>query len=90
MTPKVLTVEELKALPRLSIIWVEYYDGEEMKVSKEILAAIKCYDGTFVDEDACVYNDFESDMKPDVIDGSRWRFWDTKPTTEQRNAVKWE
>ena len=90
MTPKVLTVEELKALPRLAIIWVEYYDGEEMKVSQEILAAIKCYDGTFVDEDACIYNDLEKDMQPDQFDGSRWRFWDMLPTPEQSREVPWE
>ena len=90
MTPKVLTIEELKALPRLAIVWVEYYDGEEKRTSPDLFAAIKCYDGTLVDEDACVYNDFESDMKPDVIDGSCWRFWDTLPTPEQSRTVPWE
>ena len=90
MTPKLLTLEELKALPRLSIIWVEYYDGEEKKASPEILAAMKCYDGTFVDEDACVYSDIETDMKPGLPDGSYWRFWDGKPTPEQSKAVPWE
>ena len=28
MRPRVLTAEELKALPRLAIVFVEYYDGE--------------------------------------------------------------
>lgn len=90
MTPKVLTLEELNTLPRLSIIWVEYYDGGEKKASSEILAAMKCYDGTFVDEDACIYNDLEKDIAPDPIDGSRWRFWDMLPTPEQSEAVLWE
>ena len=90
MTPKVLTLEELNALPRLSIIWVEHYDGEEKKASSEILAAMKCYDGTFVDEDACIYNDLEKDIEPDPLDGSRWRFWDTLPTPDQSKAVPWE
>ena len=90
MSPKVLTLDELNALPRLSIIWVEYYDGGEKKASSEIRAAMKCYDGSFVDEEACIYNDLEKDIATDPFDGSRWRFWDTLPTPDQSRAVPWE
>lgn len=87
--PKVLTLEELEALPRLSIVWIEYWDGELQGPGKTLLAGMKCYDGTVVDEDASSYSDFQRDMTPDY-DGSRWRFWLGKPTEEQRKAVKWD
>ena len=87
--PRVLTIDELKALPRLAIVWTEYWNGEEKKADPKLFAAMKCYDGTLVDEDASVYNDFEKDMTPDRFDGSCWRFWLGKPTEEQRKAVPW-
>ena len=87
--PKVLTAEEIRALPRLTIVWIEYWSGEEKKADPDMFASMKCYDGTLVDEDASVYNDFEKDMTPDRFDGSCWRFWLGKPTEEQRKAVLW-
>lgn len=86
--PRVLTAEELRQLPAQTIVWVDYWDGEEKKLGT-MMAGMKCYDGTLVDEDACVYNDFESDMTPDRFDGSCWRFWSAKPTEEQRRTVAW-
>ena len=88
--PKVLTAEELRQLPAQTIVWTEYWNGEDGKASDELLAAMKCYDGTFVDEDASVYSDFDKDMTPDRFDGSYWRFWSGKPTEEQRKAVPWK
>ena len=88
--PKVLTMDEIKALPHLSIVWTEYWNGEEKKADPKLFAAMKCYDGTFVDEDASVYSDFDKDMTPDRFDGSYWRFWLGKPTDDQRKAVPWE
>lgn len=87
--PRVLTAEEIRALPRLTIVWIEYWSGEEKKADPDMFASMKCYDGTLVDEDASVYNDFEKDMTPDRFDGSCWRFWLGKPTEEQRKAVPW-
>ena len=87
--PRVLTAEELRQLPAQTIVWVDYWDGEEKKLGT-MMAGMKCYDGTLVDEDACVYNDFEHDMTPDRFDGSCWRFWLGKPTDDQRKAVPWE
>ena len=86
--PRVLTLEELQQLPAQAIVWIDYWDGEEKKLGT-MMAGMKCYDGTLVDEDACVYNDFESDMTPDRFDGSCWRFWSAKPTEEQRRTVAW-
>ena len=91
MEARVMTVDELKALPRLSIVFIEYQDGCQDPDEEEcpILAGMKCYDGTIVDEDSCIFIDFESDMKADYT-GSRWRFWNTMPTEEQRRTVPWE
>lgn len=87
--PRILTADELRELPHLSIVWTEYWNGDEKKADPKLFAAMKCYDGTLVDEEASVYNDFEKDMMPDQFDGSRWRFWIGKPTEEQRKAVPW-
>ena len=86
--PRLLTPDELRALPRLAIVWIEYYDGELQKSCEEIVAAFKCKDGHFVDEVMCYYVDFEKDMLPDP-DGSRWRFWSAEPSAELRKATPW-
>lgn len=89
MRPRVLTAEELKALPRLAIVFIEYYDGEQRRAQETMLAAMKCADGTLVDEDACVYADFEKDMQPNRFDGSRWRFWSGMPDRKLRKDTRW-
>jgi hypothetical protein len=90
MDPKILTADEIRALPRLTIVWIEYWNGEENAANPNILAAMKCRDGILIDEEASIYSDFEKDMTPDRFDGSRWRFWDAEPTEEQRKAVPWD
>lgn len=85
---RVLTADQIRKLPRLAIVWTEYWDGEEQKADLTLLAAMKCIDGTLVDEDGCSYSDFENDMSP-TPNGSRWRFWDGKPTAQQRKEVPW-
>ena len=90
MKPRVLTADELRALPRLAIVFLECWDGEYQDALPEILAGMKCYDGTIVDEDGCIFQDFEDDMKPTCFDGSKWRFWNMMPTEKQRKAVPWD
>ena len=51
MEPRVLTADELRMLPRLAIVFIECWDGEYQDARPEILAGMKCYDGTIVDED---------------------------------------
>lgn len=89
MNPKILTADELRAMPRLSIIWTEYWDAETMQPEPSMLAAMKCFDGSFIDEEGNSFTNFEKDMEPDEFDGSYFRFWDTLPTEEQRKAVPW-
>ena len=88
--PRVLMVEELEALPSLTIVWVEFHSGPSWDVPKdEIKAAFKCFDGSLVDEDTCVHDNFERDTKPDPV-GDCWRYWLGHPNEEQRKAVPWE
>lgn len=86
--PRLLTPDELRALPRCAIVWIEYFDGELQKSNEGIIAAFKCQDGKFVDEIMCYYDDFEKDMTPDP-DGSCWRFWSAEPSDELRKATPW-
>ena len=86
--PRLLTPDELRALPRCAIVWIEYFDGELQKSNEGIIAAFKCQDGKFVDEAMCYYDDFEKDMTPDP-DGSCWRFWSAEPSDELRKATPW-
>ena len=88
--PRVLTPDELRDLPRLSIVFIECWDGEYQAPLPTIFAGMKCYDGTIVDEDGSIFSDFEGDMSKDHFDGSCWRFWNAMPTEEQRKAEKWE
>lgn len=86
--PRVLTADELFDLPRTSIVWIEYLCGEK-PCGDSLMAGLKCADGTIVDEDTCVYSDFEDDMKPDA-EGSRWRFWSAEPSEELRKETPWD
>lgn len=88
MMTKVLTAEELRRVPRARSVWVEYYDGE-LGRSTTLMAAMKCKDGSLVDEDTNVYTDFEKDMTPDA-ENNCWRFWNRKPKPEERKRTRWE
>ena len=84
---RLLTADEIRQLPRASIVWIEFYNVEEGEATS-LLAAIKCQDGTLVDEDTCVYDDFERDMR--YQEDGYWRFWSARPTEEQRKGTPWE
>lgn len=88
--PRVLTPVEIFELPRLSIVFIECWDGEYQAPLPTIMAGMKCYDGTIVDEDGSIFSHFEDDMTKDHFDGSCWRFWSAMPTEEQRKEVKWD
>ena len=84
---RILTADEIHQLPRTAIVWVEFFNAEEGEATS-LLAAMKCADGTLVDEDACIYDDIEADMKPNPE--GWWRFWSTRPTVNQREEVPWQ
>ncbi len=83
---RILKADEIRALPRASIVWVEFFNAEEGEAT-QLLAAIKCKDARLIDEDTCEFIDFERDMA--VQGDGYWRFWSAEPTEEQRKAVPW-
>ena len=84
---RILTADEIRQLPRTSIVWIEFYNAEEGETTS-LMASMKCADGSLVCEDCCVFDDYEADMKPQA-DGY-WRFWSSEPTEEQRKETPWE
>lgn len=83
---RLLTADEIRHLPRTSIVWIEFYNAEDGKATA-LLPAMKCANGTLLDEDSCDYDDFEKDMK--VQPDGWWRFWDGKPTDQEREDTPW-
>lgn len=81
-----LTPDEIRKLPRASVVWIEFWNGEEQRADS-LKAAIKCADGTVVDEDTCVFDDYERDMRP--CEDGYWRFWSAMPTQKQREETGW-
>lgn len=84
---RLMTADEIRQLPRTSIVWIEFWNAEEGEAT-QLLPAMKCADGSLVDEDTCVFTDFEEDMKPQW-DGW-WRFWSDEPTSRQREETPWQ
>ena len=83
---RLLTADEIRQLPRMSIVWIEFYNAEEGEATS-LVASMKCQNGTLIDEDGCIFKDFEDDMKPQA-DGY-WRFWNRKPTEIERAEAPW-
>jgi hypothetical protein len=83
---RILTADEIRQLPRTSIVWIEFYNAEEGETTS-LMASMKCADGSLVCEDTCVFDDYEADMKPQA-DGY-WRFWSARPTSKQREETGW-
>ena len=91
MKPRVLTPDEIRALPRLAIVFIECFDGELREPAEFIMAGMKCYDGSIVDEDGSIYSEFEKETKPGALfDDSYFRFWNMMPTEDQRKEVPWQ
>ena len=83
---RILTADEIRQLPRTSIVWIEFYNTEESETTS-LMASMKCSDGSLVCEDGCVFDDYEADMKYQA-DGY-WRFWSARPTSKQREETRW-
>lgn len=81
--PRVMTLDELQALQRQDVVWLEDADKEAIIPGIVITAYKKewqfitftSYSGLF-----CVsYVDY----------GKRWRCWTSRPADEQREAIPW-
>lgn len=92
--PRVLTIDELLALPHWAVVWEERKEGDT--VGRYVRPMIRTRDYTLLDEDGEVMIT-EDMLKPwDYVSPSggrfqrRRRFWDKKPTMQQRREVEWE
>ena len=83
---RILTADEIRQLPRTSIVWIEFYNAEEGETTS-LMASMKCADGSLVSEDTCVFDDYEADMK--AAGDGYWRFWSARPTSKQREETGW-
>lgn len=88
-TPRVMTLEEVKGVKRLTICAVE----QRSKVIKNTFNAE--YGGivTLGNEnflDFGLYGDTNRYRRTEAGYGKTWRCWTSRPTDEQREAVKWE
>lgn len=86
--PRVMTLEEVKGMERLTICAVE----QRSKVIKSTFNAE--YGGivTLGNEnflDFGLYGDTNRYRRTEVRYGKTWRCWSARPTEEQRKAVKW-
>ena len=89
LTPRVMTLEEVKGVKRLTICAVE----QRSKVIKNTFNAE--YGGivTLGNEnflDFGLYGDTNRYRRTEAGYGKTWRCWTSRPTDEQREAVKWE
>ena len=92
--PRVLTIDELLAIPHWAVVCEERKEGET--VGRHVRPMIRARDHTLIDEDGIVPIT-EDMLKPlDYVSPSggrfqrRRRFWDKKPSMEQRREVEWE
>lgn len=88
--PRVLTIDELLALPHWAVVWEERKENET--VGRYVRPMICTRQHTLMDEDGEVVI-HEDMLKPEFWPASgtwhRRRFWDKKPTMQQRKAVEW-
>lgn len=78
--PRVMTPEEMKALNRYAIVWYENINTED--ALPRIVNYVSDYGVHFTD--GAIWR-FDADRY-----GSVWRCWTSRPTDEQRKAVKWD
>ena len=89
--PRVLTIDELLALPHWAVVWEERKEGDT--VGRYVRPMIRTRDQTLMDEDGVVV--IHKDMLlpeycPLTGKWRRLRFWDKKPSMERRREVEWE
>lgn len=89
--PRVLTIDELLTLPHWAVVWEERKEGET--VGRYVRPMIRTRDQTLMDEDGVIV--IHKDMLlpeycPLTGKWRRRRFWDKKPSMEQRREAKWE
>ena len=92
---RVLTLEELNALPEGSVVWDEFMD-EDGNVKDETRPSMKWGLWTLANGDVAISAEHSygirgwADPPRNWIDLSRSRWWSAKPTDEERKRVKWD
>lgn len=96
---RLLSYEEIEALPELAVVW------EEVRVVWE--EAVKNYPGLMPEDDAVDVSiapvekqgrklcgsGMNTDIRPDMLDedrGTQVRYWSARPSDAQREAASWE
>lgn len=87
--PRVMTLEEVKAMKRLTICAVE----QRSKVIKNTFNAeyggiVTLGNENFIDFG--LYGDTKRYRRTEAGYGITWRCWTARPTDEQREAAKWD
>lgn len=90
--PRMMTLEEVAALPDGSIVWLEDNDKPDVIVGllKDVLLTANDHIVVVI-HFATVRNQFLEVVTAMANDyGIRWRCWTSRPTDEQRKVVMWE
>ena len=81
LDPRLLTYEEIRALPVASVVWEEFYNGEE-KCFTQLYPAMKTETGALVSSNG--ETDIEVHMGEPDADGNFFRWWQAHPTLADR------
>lgn len=87
--PRVLTVEEIDALPEGTVVWEEFMD-EDGDTGSETTPSMKWGLWSLVNGEGETAAEHSYGIRGWDHDPARSRWWSAKPTDEQRKAVKWE
>lgn len=94
MEPRVMTLEEVKALPDESDVWLEEFCcivvAATVSHQRDIYKVLKRYNQNATYFYGIEHADYNSGEYMDADYGTEWRCWTSRPTEEQREAVKWE
>ena len=91
-TPRLLTLEEIRALPLGAMIWLEYKavveDGDIDISLYPVMRSVCCGDAVLCDGESQTEIDTIT-LDPDECGGME-RYWSARPMDEQRKAVAWD
>ena len=92
--PRVMTLEEVKALPDESDVWLEEFCSIVVAVTvshqTDIYKVLKRYNQNATYFYGIERADYNSGEYMDADYGKEWRCWTSRPTYAQREKVKWE
>lgn len=88
--PRVMTLEEVRKTPYTRPIYCEWREGEvhTALISPRQKMRVKGYVEMYTDDEDVGLLNYEVHIMESY--GETWRCWTSRPTDEQREAVKWE